>query len=195
MVLDILLEQGYEVLGFVDDDPKKHGSKINGLNVSSDWVRLTAERNIAIALGIGNNAIRKIVYEKVKSYNLPVVTAIHPRAIVAKDVVIGEGVVIMPGAIVNSGCILEDGVVVNTGASVDHDCFLECFCQIWPGANLAGTIRVGAFSYVGTGASVIQNLKIGREAMIGAGAAVISDVADKATVVGVPAREIKNQKK
>lgn len=194
VVLDILLTMGCEVSGFLDADSNKHGNKINGFEVLGDWPYLEKNKSMGLALGIGNNKIREMIFKQAKNIGVEIVSAVHSSAVISKFAKIGEGVVIMPGAIVNSGCILEDGVVVNTGATVDHDCHLERFSQIWPGAHLAGGIRIGEFSYVGTGAAIIQNLKIGREVIIGAGAAVVSDLPDKVTAVGVPARIIKTDK-
>lgn len=192
VVLDILLEAGFDVLGFLDDDRQKIGQEIRGLKVLGGWSYLRDKvASIRIALGIGNNIIREKIFKKAKDIGVEAVSAVHPKAIVARDVKIGEGVVIMPGAVVNTGTIIEDGVVVNTGATVDHDCCLKRFCQIWPGAHLAGNVRVGEFSYVGTGGVVIQNITIGKNTMIGAGAVVISDVPDNVTVVGNPGKVIK----
>jgi serine acetyltransferase len=53
-------------------------------------------------------------------------------------------------------------------------------------------VTVESGSFVGIGATVIQNIRVGYEAVIGAGAVVIADVAPMTTVVGVPAREIKD---
>ncbi|MEW6482421.1 MAG: acetyltransferase [bacterium] len=191
VVLDILLESGADILGFLDEDRNKIGQKINGFKVLGDWSYLKDKDSIEIALGIGNNKNRERVFRRAKELAMMVISAIHPKAIISRDVKMGEGIVVMPGAVVNPGAVLENGVVVNTGATVDHDCYLEQFCQIWPGAHLAGTVKVGSFSYVGTGASVIQNIKIGKNVIIGAGAAVISDIPDEVTVVGVPAKVIK----
>ncbi|MEW6679862.1 MAG: acetyltransferase [bacterium] len=191
VVLDILLENRTNVSGFLDEDNRKIGKKINGFEVLGDWSYLEGKSYVKIALGIGNNEARWKVYHKTKSLGVGVISAIHPKAIISQDVKMGEGIVVMPGAVVNPGAVLENGVVVNTGATVDHDCYLEQFCQIWPGAHLAGTVKVGGFSYIGTGASVIQNIKIGKNVIIGAGAAVISDIPDEVTVVGVPAKVIK----
>ncbi len=194
VVLDVLLESGIDVKGYIDDDASKHGSVINGKKILGGWDYLAKNKGVKIALGIGNNKIRACVFEKAKELGMEVVNAIHPKAVVSRSVKLGCGIVIMPGAVVNTNTVIEDGVCVNTCASVDHDCRLKKFCHIWPGANLAGTVSVGEYSYVGTGASVIQNLRIGNNVMIGSGAAVISDIPDGTTAVGVPAKAIKEAK-
>lgn len=193
VILDILLSAKKEVLGFLDEDESKIGTEIRGFKILGGWKFLEKNREVAVALGIGNNEIRQSIYQKIKELRIEAAQAIHAKAIISLDTKIGEGVVIMPGAVVNSGTVIEDGAVVNTGATVDHDCFLKKFCQVWPGANLAGAIEVGELSYVGTGTSVIQNIKIGKNVMIGAGAAVVQDIPDNVVAAGVPARIIKNK--
>ncbi len=191
VVLDILLESGADVLGFLDDDISKIGSVVNGKKIIGNLEYLKTNRNIGLALGLGNNKIREKVFNFARELGVEVVNAIHPKAVVSRNVKLSKGIVIMPGAVVNTNAFIEDGVCVNTCASVDHDCYLKKFCQIWPGANLAGSVQVGGYSYVGTGASIIQNVKIGNNVIIGAGAVVISDIPDGVTAVGVPARIIK----
>lgn len=51
--------------------------------------------------------------------------------------------------------------------------------------------RIGLESLIGIGATVSPGVTIGQWCVIGAGAVVISDVADSATVVGVPARRLR----
>ena len=45
-------------------------------------------------------------------------------------------------------------------------------------------------AHVGSGAVVLQGLRVGAGAIVAAGAVVLADVADGATVVGVPARPL-----
>jgi sugar O-acyltransferase (sialic acid O-acetyltransferase NeuD family) len=188
VICDILLEAGEKVLGFLDEDAGKKGSKVCGLPVLGSWDAVAGRKDVAVALGIGNNHIRRKVYERAKKEKLAVAQAVHPRAAVSRFAQVGEGVVIMAGAVVNPYAILETGSCVNTGATVDHDCTLSAFAHLWPGAHLAGTVFVGEEAYIGTGVSVIPGIKIGSRAVVGAGAAVIRDVPEGVTVVGVPAR-------
>jgi len=196
VVLDILLESGVDVLGFLDEDANKLGKKINGFKVLGNWSYIKKVKKSAhIALGIGDNKAREKISMKAKKSKIAIISVIHPKSVISKSAKIGEGAVIMPGAVVNASSVLKDGIVVNTGATVDHDCCLERFCQIWPGAHLAGNVRVGEFSYIGTGSSIIQNIKIGKNVVIGSGAAVVNDVPNNVTAVGVPARIINKNRK
>ena len=50
---------------------------------------------------------------------------------------------------------------------------------------------IGAYTRVGTGSKVIGSITVGERAVIGAGAVVINDVPEAATVVGVPAKVVR----
>ncbi len=191
VVLDILLNNGKDVLGFIDDNTNKNGQRVNGFEVVGGWSYLEKSRSVVLALGIGDNKVREKIFTRAKSLGIDVISAIHPGATVSRFVKMGEGVVIMPGSVINTNVVLEDGVVVNTSASVDHDCHLGRFCQVWPGARLAGEVQVGEFSYIGTGAAIIPNVVIGKNVLIGAGAIVLDDIQDNVTTAGAPARIIK----
>lgn len=77
---------------------------------------------IAGVVGVGDSGARVRLADYARSVGVPLVNAIHPRAVVASDVLLGTDVMIAAGAVVNPGTVLEDDVVVNTGATVDHDC-------------------------------------------------------------------------
>lgn len=194
VVLDILLESGHTVEGFLDGDSEKCGKEVCGYKVLGDLDYLRGKPDFGLCLGIGNNIIRGQVFAKASKMGVKVVQAIHPKATVSRSAKIGDGVVIMAHAVINPCATVETGVVINTGATVDHDCILKRFCHIWPGAHLAGTVTVGEFSYIGTGSAVIQNINIGNHVIIGAGAAVVTDIPNNVTAVGVPAKVIKQNR-
>lgn len=142
-------------------------------------------------IGISGNAIRERLS---REYPMKYAVAIHPTAIIAEDVQIGEGTVVMAGAIINPGSRIGRHCIINTGAIIEHDCKIEDFVHISPGVKLAGDVRVGRMTHVGIGASVIQKIKIGQDTIIGAGAVVIRDIPDNVTAVGVPAKVIVKHK-
>ena len=64
--------------------------------------------------------------------------------------------------------------------------------EIAPGATLCGLVNVGINGFVGAGATVLPRVQIGSDAIIGAGAVVTRNVEKGQTVVGVPAKPLKD---
>ncbi len=176
------------IKGIFDDNPKFE--TIFGIPVisTSAFKTITGKQLI---ISIGNNKIRKRLSE---SFSANYLTAVHPRSIVASQVTIGDGTVVMAGAIINPDVKVGMHCIINTGAVVEHDCLIEDFVHISPNVSLAGDVIVGEGSHVGIGTSVIQGITIGKWATIGAGSVIIKDVPDYAVVVGNPGRIIKYNK-
>ena len=143
-----------------------------------------------VVVAIGNNHIRADKLHWLVENGAPLVSLIHPSAVISRYASLGAGCVVMAGVVVNADTKIADGVILNTGCSVDHDCEIDACSHISPGARLAGGVRLGAQSWVGIGACVKQLIRIGQQVVVGAGAAVIADLPDGITVVGVPARQI-----
>lgn len=142
-----------------------------------------------LIISIGNNAIRAKIAARLSHVEFGV--AVHPSAVVALSVRVGEGTVIMAGAVVEPETVLGNHCILNTNASVNHECVIGDCVHISPGATLCGDVHVGAGSWICAGAVIVQGIRIGRGCTVGAGAVVLNDLPDGATAVGVPARIIK----
>jgi sugar O-acyltransferase (sialic acid O-acetyltransferase NeuD family) len=147
-------------------------------------------RFTGVVVAIGNNRIRADKLRWLVENAAPIVSLIHPSALISRYAHLGEGCVVMAGVVVNADANIADGVILNTCCSVDHDCSIGACAHISPGARLAGGVRVGAQSWVGIGACVKQLVSIGQQVVVGAGAVVVADLPDGITAVGVPARSI-----
>jgi UDP-N-acetylbacillosamine N-acetyltransferase len=184
VVADIAMANGYEVV-FIDD----------GKNSYPSFEDVKQNTNIPIVFGIGDNKIRKKLFQKVVENNFEVLTLVHPSAIVSPSASIGIGTVVMPNVVINAKANIADGVILNTGCIIEHECSIEDFVHISPSASLAGNVKVGELTHIGIGSSVIQNIAIGKNNIIGGGSMVIKDVEDNKKMVGVPAFEININKK
>ena len=180
VVADIARLNGYNRIVFLDDNPEVSTCGIYPVIGKTDK---NVDGDLFVA--IGNSEIRKRLAEGRTLINL-----IHPNAVIADGVQIGEGSAVMAGVIINPGVILGKGCIVNTSSSIDHDCEIGEYVHIAVGAHLCGSVVVGNNTWIGAGAIVSNNVKICSNCTIGAGAVVIRNITESGTYVGVPTRKI-----
>ncbi|MDE0564735.1 acetyltransferase [Exiguobacterium sp. B2(2022)] len=189
VLIDILELMGiYRIAGIYDDHPELVGKFIYGYPVLGIIGPTTVIRKGII--GIGDNDYRSAVAHCVlkRMPDFEFISAVHPSAIIGKNVTIGPGVAVMAGSVVNPNTRLEAHSVVNTMSSVDHDCHLAPFSSVAPGAHLGGNVRLGERSFIGMGATVIHNIHIGSDTVVGAGATVVSNLPSQVIAFGTPAK-------
>ncbi len=106
---------------------------------------------------------------------------IHPNATIGENLFIdhGNGVVIGETAIVGDNVVIYHGVTLGATGKVDG--------KRHP--------TIGNNVLIGANASILGNIYIGDNAKVGAGAVVVNDVRDNTTVVGIPARTVRDYSK
>lgn len=196
VLLDLLHRLGREVLALTDHDPACHGKQVEGMLVQGgdEIVFQHAPDTVRLVNGVGSIAqptTRQQVYERFVRKGYQFETLVHPCASVARSAELGPGAQVMAHATIQPGARLGQNVLINTHASIDHDCVLGDHVHVAPGATLSGNVTVGPTSHLGAGATVIQGLRLGQRVLVGAGAVVVQSVDDGVTVVGVPARPVK----
>jgi sugar O-acyltransferase (sialic acid O-acetyltransferase NeuD family) len=139
-------------------------------------------------IGIGENYVRKRIASLMESKGLISVQIIHPSAIVARNVSLDCGTVVMAGAVINVGTTVGAHAIVNTGCRIDHDCSVGDFAHVSPGATIGGAVEVGDLVHLGLGAIVLPGCKIGEGSVVGAGAVVVEDIPAGVIARGIPAR-------
>lgn len=196
VVLDLIemLDPKPSVVAVVDSSPAGNfvGSEIAGYLVEhtvDDVPAIVAGG--AVVLAVGDCRERAELDYRMHIDNVSVDTLVHPSGNLARDTQLGPGTLIAAGVLVQTGTTIGRAVIINTGAIIDHHCTIRNYSHVGPGARLAGNVSVGARAFIGIGAIVIDGVTIGDGAVVGAGAVVISNVRPGATVVGVPARELR----
>lgn len=193
VIIDILQSnQHYQVIGCTTAEVSK--KSVLGVDVIGDdsILPLQFEKGTKYAfVAIGDNAKRQAMAQNLLQIGFELINVLSPQAVLSPSVKLGRGIAIMPGAVVNACASIGDNAIINTCASVDHDCIIEPDVHIGPGVHLAGCVYVCQGAFLGVGSSVIPNIKVGRWSTVGAGSVVIRNTLDSLTVVGVPAKEIK----
>ncbi|MEY8848621.1 acetyltransferase [Psychroserpens sp. XS_ASV72] len=199
MIVDIIQKNNdYNLIGFIDSykpvNSTVYGHKVIG-NLDAFSILIKKFNIEAMAIGIGDNDLRLRIYKDIKKIapKIAFVPIVHPNAILAEDVVVPEGAVLMAGAIVNANAKIGKFCVINTKASLGHDSKMSDFSTLASGATVAGNVSIGYCSTICLSASISQGVSIGDYTTIGGSSLVLKSIGNKKLAFGVPIHTIKNR--
>jgi UDP-N-acetylbacillosamine N-acetyltransferase len=190
-VLEVLTRAGlHTVAAVLDDAPGSRrefcGIPIRGGEEAMGELLQEGLRDGFVA--IGDNQVRRRLSLLWVEGGGQLVNIVDPHAVIAREIPIGPGTVLMPGVMVDAASSVGQGCILNTSCTVAHDCLVEDFAHLSAGVNVSGGCTVGEAATLGIGCTVARGARVGRRSTVGAGAAVIGDVPDDAVAIGVPAR-------
>ena len=127
---------GGRVEAFVDDDPAA-ASPVPGVELRPASSRAEPRAGVALFVAIGRADVRRRLVDLhgARGWRLPAV--VHPRACVAPDARLDEGVFVAAGAVVESAAHIGQGAIVDIGALVDHDARVAAFAHLRAGTVCA----------------------------------------------------------
>ncbi len=188
VVADALFQmEDADPVAFLDENPEVIGKKVMGIPVPGGNAALAEIKHDGIVVALGNNSLRKRIFDELTDAGETLFTVIHPYAIIAPNVKVGKGCMILAGAVINTGAKIKDNTIINTNATIEHHNVIGPHSHVAPGSTLGGEVVVGEESMVGIGATVLPRIKIGNNSMLGAGAVAIHSIPDRKTAVGIPA--------
>ncbi|PPI12526.1 serine O-acetyltransferase [Rathayibacter sp. AY1D2] len=120
-----------------------------------------------------------------------------PARLLSQAARAATGVEIHPGATIGRRLFIDHGmgVVIGETARIGDDCML--FHSVTLGGRSARRERrhptLGDRVVVGAGAVVLGPLVLGSDVSVGANAVVVKDAPDGAVLVGIPARDLRDQ--
>jgi sugar O-acyltransferase (sialic acid O-acetyltransferase NeuD family) len=186
----ILQAAGIKITGYCDIAENEYNPfNLPYFGTENSETGLHAIKANGYFIAVGDNLLRKKIYEGLQLHNLPSANVIHPAAVIDASVnLTNQGIMIAANVTINPLASIATGTICNTGCIIEHECVVGAFAHIGPGAVLCGNVKIGEGSFVGANAVIKQGITIGQNATIGAGAVVVKDVPDNVTVVGVPAK-------
>jgi sugar O-acyltransferase (sialic acid O-acetyltransferase NeuD family) len=188
-------KQSFDLV-FVDDTPS--APEINGHKVVTyfEWLSRPANSKY-INIAIANSSVREKLVNRCVNDGLSFFEVRAENVVQMDNVVLGEGAILSPFVTLTSNIRIGRHFHANLYSYVEHDCIIGDYVTFAPGVKCNGNVHIEDHAYIGAGAVIKQGkpgepLTIGQGAIIGMGAVITKSVPPGYTVVGNPARSIKN---
>jgi sugar O-acyltransferase (sialic acid O-acetyltransferase NeuD family) len=184
-----------EIVGYLDDvNIDRHGQEFEGKTILGGCEQLDILKDQGITsfiLGFGHCSRRIEVGEMLIEQGFSLLSIIHPMAVIASDVTIDTGVVVLAGAVIDPGCRIGKYTIINNGAIISHECVIGKGVHVCPGAQIAGKTVIGQGCWLGIGSTIIDKINIGDNVFIGAGSVVTKEIPSGYLIYGCPAKIIR----
>lgn len=144
VIADAIVKMGkYELKGFIDvNEPV--GSKIFDeykVISSQQDIEALVNNSTKFVIGVGNNEARKKLRDNFPK-NIAWATIIHPTAVIAHDVEIGIGSVVLANTTINAGSNIGEFTIIDSGTIVDHDCEIGDFNHLTIGTLVGSNSKL-----------------------------------------------------
>ena len=186
-------DQGYQILGYYDDQDKKINYEWFGALALLDQAP-KAESGVTIDYfcPIGNNKVRQEVLTRLLSLGHSTPSYIHSSVSIGETVNIGRAVYILPGCNLMPFVEVGDYCMMSMGVNISHHTVLKSASFLAAGTNIGASLTIESRCFVGTSATIMTGVKsVGPDATVGAGSVVIRNVEAMQTVIGVPAKVLR----
>jgi sugar O-acyltransferase (sialic acid O-acetyltransferase NeuD family) len=184
----------WRLLGFIDDDPARHGQVIDGTPVigGRELIKRLPATRIVVCTGRPDNYVSRM--RIVCELGLPperYATIVHPSAAISGSSSIGPGSVVLAHVTLTAAVMVGAHVAIMPQVTLTHDDVIDDFATIASGAHLGGSVRVQRAAYIGAGAMIRENRTVGALSLVGMGSVVTHDVPPLEVWAGVPARYLR----
>ena len=181
------------------DDALTDISLVNGhraMNYAA-FVNEPAESK-AVQIAIANSRVREKIADTLEADGISLWSISADNVILMDQIDITEGSALSPFVTITSNIKIGKCFHANLYSYVEHDCVIGDFVTFAPGVKCNGNIHIQDHAYIGAGAMIKQGipnqpLVIGKGAIVGMGAVVTKSVPAGVTVVGNPARILKQK--
>jgi sugar O-acyltransferase (sialic acid O-acetyltransferase NeuD family) len=188
------LETDYRCLGFLDDDKKRWGTTVMGLEVLGGISSASKFGDCSFINGIGSSKTfhrKRDIIEKTGVATNRFETIIHPTASISPTARLGKGVVVFQNVTITTNVTIEDHVCILPNSVISHDCTIGNYSCVAGGAIICGNVTIGELCYIGAGSSIREGCSIGNGCLVGMGSVVIDNVKNDLVIAGNPAQRIK----
>jgi sugar O-acyltransferase (sialic acid O-acetyltransferase NeuD family) len=180
--------QKYNVIGFIDDDPLKIGSEINGLKVISSIDHFQNIKDTYLICSITNMKFKKEIIHKLETRNFRFTNFVHSKAIVNSDISNVLGLIIYPFSVVSNNVNLGDHIFINMHTTIGHNSEIGSYSVLSSHCDITGHVKIGESNFIGSHSTFVPKVKTGDNVRVGIGSVVINNIPDDTNVFGNPAK-------
>ncbi len=117
-------------------------------------------------------------------------TLIHPTVIMAENVKIGHGTIVMAQSCISAYSVIGNFAQLLPQTFLGTQATLEDYCYMAPKSYVGAYSTLHEGAYMGPNSAIIEFKSMGKWSLAGMGSIIIKDVPEYTKVVGNPSREI-----
>ena len=187
-IKEISPSNSYKIKGFLDDNPHQFDGYTLDAGIISNIDDYKICKNDRFIMAIGNIDDKKKVVGALRDKGAEFISMIHPTAVIAQNVEIGQGVVICPFVTISDSATIGDFVMMHIYSSCGHDSEIGGYSILSPYSTVNGFSRLEDEVFMGTHSTVTASRKVGFRAKISANSVAMGDVPKYGFVYGVPGK-------
>jgi sugar O-acyltransferase (sialic acid O-acetyltransferase NeuD family) len=186
----------YKVTGYLSNR-FAIGSRIEGIPVMGDYqqAKKFTEAGYYIINAdykIDNQPELIRNFKKLKIPESRLVTFVHPRAYIAKNVVLSPGVIVMANAAISSGSKIGKGTILMSGATVGNNSQISDYCFLDSQACLGAFVNIGEGAHIGLNSTIKESVVMKRMSSVAMGSVLLRDTSTLEIWAGNPAIMLRN---
>jgi len=170
LILDIIFKRRYmlleeiHVLGFLDENLTLQGELIHGTEVIgtlASFLSKVTDSDLQFIIAEEDLKYRKEVIKAIEAKGyFDFYTAIHPRAVVGNNVVVGTGTIVHSGAIVSMDTEIGEHVIIGAGCMIEIGTCIEDYVTIKPKVIVGEDVYIGENTMLRAGTIVNDRKRI-----------------------------------
>lgn len=188
--------EDYSFVGFIDKSINTEKNIIGTDNELGCLFEKHVFDCIYIGIGYAQPDLKEKVFKNCKEIGIPLLSLIHPTAIIHPSVNMGEGVFVGPYSIIDNNAKIGNCSIIRSNALIGHDDILEDYAYIGSHAVVAGNVTIKEKCFLGVNCTIRNRMFIAEYTTIGCGANVVKSIEDGHHVyAGNPAKILPDKDK